>query len=483
MNTPSELPSLSLPPSIESSPLYNPDLAPANNKQRHWGTYNYAALWVSMSVNILTYMLAAGLIQGGMNWKQAVATVFIGNSIVLIPMLLNSHPGAQYGVPFPVLARASFGVLGANVAAVLRALVACGWFGIQTWIGGEAISTLIATLAPSWAQFPHGAAICFLAFWLINLAVILKGIEYVRYLQGISAPLLLAVGLLLLGWAYHSAGGFGPMLSTPSRFRSFAEFLKFLVPALNATVGFWATVSLNIPDFTRFARSQRQQMIGQALGLPATMTLYSLVGILVTSATVVIYGTAIWDPVQLLSRFHSPVAVVISLAAILLATLNVNIGANVVSPANDFSNLWPKKISFRTGGVITCFMGIALMPWKMLASYKTLIFGWLGAYAAFLGPVAGIMICDYFVVRRRVLVLNDLYLRGGEYEYSSGFNWAALGSLAVSSGTALVGLVIPALRTLYDYSWFVGFTVAFVTYYGWMKTRGETKPSPREESC
>ncbi len=456
---------------IESSPLYNPDLAPANREHRHWETYNYAALWVSMSVNILTYMLAASLIQGGMNWKQAVATVFLGNTIVLVPMLLNSHPGARYGIPFPVLARASFGVLGANVAAVLRALVACGWFGIQTWIGGEAISTLIATLVPAWRNFPYSTAVCFLAFWLINLAVILKGVEYIRVLQGISAPVLLAVGLLLLAWAYHRAGGFGPMLATPSRFASFGEFLKFLVPALNATVGFWATVSLNIPDFTRFARSQRQQMIGQALALPTTMTLYSLIGILVTSATVVIYGTAIWDPVQLLSRFHSPVAVVISLLAILLATLNVNIGANVVSPANDFSNLWPRKISFRTGGVMTCFMGIAMMPWKLLGSYKTMIFGWLGGYAAFLGPVAGIMICDYFVIRRRVLLVDDLYLRGGAYEYSRGFNWLAVAALAAGAGTALVGLVVPSLRTLYDYSWFVGFAVSFVSYYALMKVQ------------
>jgi len=266
---------------IQSSSLYNADLAPTTAGRRTWKTYNYAALWVSMSVNILTYMLAASLIQGGMNWKQAVATVFLGNTIVLIPMLLNSHPGARYGIPFPVLARASFGVLGANVAAVLRALVACGWFGIQTWIGGEAISTLISTLAPSWKQFPHATAICFLAFWMINLAVILKGIEYIRFLQGVSAPVLLAVGLLLLGWAYHQAGGFGPMLSSPSKFASFSDFLKFLVPALNGTVGFWATVSLNIPDFTRFARSNRDQAIGQALALPATMTLYSLIGILV----------------------------------------------------------------------------------------------------------------------------------------------------------------------------------------------------------
>src|SRR5438094_8557808 len=286
---------------IESSPLYNPDLAPATADRRHWGTYNYAALWVSMSVNILTYMLAASLVQGGMNWKQAVVTVFLGNTVVLIPMLLNSHPGARYGVPFPVLARASFGVLGANVAAILRALVACGWFGIQTWIGGEAISTLIAVLVPGWSQVACGPAICFLAFWLINLAVILKGIEYIRFLQVISAPLLLAVGLLLLGWAYVGAGGFGPMLSAPSRFKNLPDFMKFLIPALNGTVGFWATISLNIPDFTRFARSQREQAIGQALALPTTMTLYAFIGIVVTSPPVVIYETAVWDLVQLLS--------------------------------------------------------------------------------------------------------------------------------------------------------------------------------------
>jgi NCS1 family nucleobase:cation symporter-1 len=456
---------------IESSPLYNSDLAPAQANQRHWGTYNFAALWISMSVNILTYMLAASLIQGGMNWKQAVMTIFIGNVIVLVPMLLNSHPGAKYGVPFPVLARAPFGVLGANVAAVLRALVACGWFGIQTWIGGEAISTLLATLAPGWKNFPYSVPICFLLFWLINLAVILMGIESIRILQGISAPILLAVGVLLLAWAYHKAGGFGPMLAAPSRFRNFADFLKFLIPALNGTVGFWATVSLNIPDFTRFARNQREQILGQALALPTTMTLYAFIGIAVTSATVIIYGTAISDPVQLLSRFHSPVAVVISLMAILLATLNVNIGANVVSPANDFSNLWPRKISFRTGGVITCLMGIALMPWKLLANYNTFILGWLGGYAAFLGPVAGIMICDYFVIRKRVLLVEDLYLRNGIYEYSRGFNWRAILALAVGAGTALVGLIAPSVRVLYDYSWFVGFAVSFATYFVMMKFR------------
>lgn len=479
MTTP---PTAALRPDIESSPLYNHDLAPTTAAQRHWGTYNFAALWISMSVNILTYMLAGSLIEGGMNWKQAIATIFIGNVIVLAPMLLNSHPGAKYGIPFPVLARASFGVLGANVAAVLRALVACGWFGIQAWIGGEAISTLLGTLIPNWKGIEHGTAICFFVFWLINLAVVLKGIEYIRILQGVSAPILLGVGLLLFGWAYRAAGGFGPIFSGVSSFNTFADFLKFFVPALNGTVGFWATVSLNIPDFTRFARNQHEQMIGQAIALPTTMTLYAFVGIVVTSATVVIYSMPIWDPVQLLRRFHSPVAVAISLVAILLATLNVNIGANVVSPANDFSNLWPRKISFRAGGVITCFMGIALMPWKLLADYKTFILGWLGGYAAFLGPVAGIMICDYFVIRRRVLRLNDLYLRDGAYEYSRGFNWRALVALALGAGTALAGLAIPSLRALYDYSWFVGFLVSFVTYYAMMRPQKQAALISQQES-
>ena len=453
---------------IRSSSLYNEDLAPVT--KRTWTTYNYAALWVSMSVNILTYMLAASLIQGGMDWKQAVLTVFIGNTIVLAPMLLNSMPGAKYGIPFPVLARASFGVMGANVAAVLRAVVACGWFGIQTWIGGEAINTLLATLSPTWRTVPYNIAICFMLFWVINLAVVLAGIEYIKFLQGVSAPILLGVGLLLLVWAYRAAGGFGPMLSAQPKFHSNTEFLKFLIPALNGTVGFWSTVSLNIPDFTRFAKDQRGQAIGQAIALPLTMTAYSFIGVAVTSATVVIYGAAIWDPVQLLAKFSSPWAVVISLLAILLATLNVNIGANVVSPANDFSNLSPKRISFKIGGVMTCFAGIAMMPWKLLADHKTFIFGWLGGYAAVLGPVAGIMICDYFIVKRRELAVDELYTRGGRYEFSRGFNLRAIAALAIGTGVALMGLAVPQLRFLYDYSWFVGFAVAFVLYGALMRS-------------
>src|SRR6184192_1039048 len=453
---------------IESSSLYNKDLAPVASERRRWRTYNYAALWISMSVNIPTYMLASGMIAGGMNWSQALFTVFLGNVLVLIPMLLNAHAGAQYGIPFPVFARASFGVLGANVPAILRALVACGWFGIQTWIGGEAINAMIVALAPSWAHSSSGPAICFVFFWLLNVFVILRGIETIRFLQGISAPFLLLIGLALLLWARAKAGGFGPMLSTPSKFQSFGEFFRFFIPSLTGVVGFWATVSLNIPDFTRYAHSQRDQIVGQALGLPATMTFYSFIGIAVTSATMIIFGQALWDPVAVLARLGNPFAVVLAMIALLMDTLNVNVAANVVSPANDFSNLSPRRISFRTGGMITAVVGLLMQPWKLLSSYGSYIFTWLVGYSGFLGPIAGVLICDYFVVRKKLLVVEDLYRRKGRYEYACGFNGTAVAALAAGAGVAFVGLVVPPLRVLYNYAWFVGFLVSFLAYFALM---------------
>ena len=453
---------------IRDSSLYNKDLAPVAPERRTWRTYNYAALWISMSVNIPTYMLASGMIAGGMSWKQALFTVFLGNVLVLIPMLLNAHAGAQYGIPFPVFARASFGVLGANVPAILRALVACGWFGIQTWIGGEAINAMIVALVPSWAHVNYGSALCFLFFWLLNVLVILRGIETIRFLQGVSAPFLLLIGLALLLWARSKAGGFGPMLATPSKFQTFGEFFRFFVPSLTGVVGFWATVSLNIPDFTRYARSQRDQVLGQALGLPATMTFYSFIGIAVTSATLIIFGQPLWDPVAVLSRLGNPLAVVLAMLALLMATLNVNVAANVVSPANDFSNLSPRHISFRMGGLITCFVGIAMQPWKLMANYGSYIFGWLVGYSGFLGPIAGVLICDYFIVRKKILLVEDLYHRNGLYEYRRGFNWQALVALAAGATVAFVGLIVPPLRVLYNYAWFVGFIVSFFVYFAMM---------------
>lgn len=449
--------------------LYNEDLAPIPLARRTWGTYNYASLWVAMSVCIPTYMLASGLIAGGMSWKEAIGTILLGNLIVLIPMLLNAHAGTKYGIPFPVLVRASFGVRGANVPAVLRALVACGWFGIQTWIGGQAIFSMTQILWPAAKNFEGGIWICFFAFWALNMWVIWRGIETIKFLEGIGAPFMLSVGLLLLFWISNKAGGFGPVLTAPSKFHTTAEFMRFFIPSLTGMVGFWATVALNIPDFTRYAKSQKAQMMGQALGLPAAMTLYSFIGVAVTSASVVLFGEAIWDPVALLGRFNEPVVAVIALVALLIATLNTNVAANVVSPSNDFSNLRPSLISFRTGGLITGVLGVTMMPWKLLSDFSAYIFGWLVGYSGLLGPIAGIMIADYFLVRRSALDVNDLYRRGGAYEYTNGVNYRAIGALVAGITIALIGLVVPSLRMLYDYAWFIGFLFSGAVYVVLMK--------------
>jgi NCS1 family nucleobase:cation symporter-1 len=449
---------------IQSSFLYNEDLAPVPLERRTWGIYNYASLWVAMSVCIPTYMLASGLIAGGMSWWEAIGTILLGNLIVLVPMLLNAHAGAKYGIPFPVFVRASFGVRGANIPAVLRALVACGWFGIQTWIGGQAIFAMLTILWPAAGHATGGIWICFFAFWALNIFVILRGIETIKILEGVAAPFMLAIGLLLLWWITGLAGGLGPVLRAPSKFATTGAFVKFFIPSLTGMVGFWATVALNIPDFTRYARSQRDQVLGQALGLPAAMTLYSFIGVAVTSASAVIFGEPIWDPVVLLQKFNRPVVAMIALVALLIATLNTNVAANVVSPSNDFSNLNPRRISFRTGGLITGVIGVLLMPWKLLGDFSAYIFGWLIGYSGLLGPIAGIMIADYFVLRRSQLNVDALYSIQGEYTYSNGVNWRAVVALAVGIAVALCGLAFAPLRWLYDYAWFVGFFVAGALY-------------------
>ncbi len=456
---------------IHDSNLINHDLAPTKIAERTWGTYNYAALWIGMSVCIPTYMLASGLIAGGMNWWQALLTITLGNIIVLIPMILNAHAGTKFGIPFPILARVSFGTLGSNIPALLRGIVACGWFGIQTWIGGQALNSMIAILFPAWASFEFGSAISFITFWLMNVYFIIKGTESIKWLESLAAPFLILMGLVLLYWAYQKIGSFGPILDQPSKFQTSADFWKFFIPSLTGMVGFWATLSLNIPDFTRYARSQKAQMVGQAIGLPPTMALFSFIGIAVTSATVIIFGEAIWDPVVLLSKFDSPIVIFLSLVSLLVATLTTNIAANVVSPANDFSNLYPKKINFVRGGLITAVIGIVMMPWKLLADYSAYIFGWLIGYSSFLGPIAGILICDYFLIRKRNLNVRDLYLRKGNYEYKRGFNSKAIYALAAGVFVALIGLIVPSLRFLYDYAWFVGFAVAFILYFILMKRK------------
>ncbi len=473
---------------LSGSPYWNKDIAPVTVAGRKWRKWDIAALWVGMSVCIPTYMLASSLIAKGMAWWQAILTILLGNSIVLIPMILNAHAGTKYGIPFPVYCRASFGTLGSNIPAILRALVACGWFGIQTWIGGWAIYQLIHAIYPaiaSWHNiFPPGlglttgTGLSFFIFWAINMWVVYRGIESIRHLEDWGAPFLLIVGIALLVWAYITAGGFGPMFAQGTKFTSGKEFWVFFFPALTGMVAYWATLSLNIPDFTRFAKSQKDQMLGQAIGLPSTMTLFSFIGVAVTSATIVIFGKAIWDPVVLLSRFQNPLIVIVAMGGLSIATLTTNLAANVVSPANDFSNLWPRKISFKIGGFITGIIGIVIMPWKLIADPTGYIFTWLIGYSALLGPIGGVVICDYFVIRKMRLNLTDLY-RKGEYSYRNGFNPRAIVALILGVLPNIPGFLgqigvkgIPAFWTsLYTYAWFTGFLVSLIIYAILMSAR------------
>ncbi len=473
---------------LYDSSLINDDLAPVPAEKRKWGTWNYAALWISMSLCIPTYMLASSLIGGGMNWWQAILTIFIGNSIVLIPMILNGHAGAKYGIPFPVFARASFGTTGANIPAMLRAIVACGWFGIQTWIGGASIYNIARAWNPSLpgidnsSLFPQAIPmICFFAFWLLNMFIVYLGVESIKKLLVFKAIFLPVAALALLFWAISAAHGLGPILEQPSHLKG-AAFWNYFFPALTGMVGFWATLSLNIPDFTRYAKSQRAQIRGQAIGLPPSMTLFAFIGVVVTSATAIIYGSTEWDIVKLAGRFDSKLMVTFAMIGIVISTLATNIAANIVSPANDFSNLAPKKINFRMGGYITGIIGILIFPWKLIATPDGYIFTWLVAYSSLLGPVGGILIADYYFIRRQQLQVDELYSRRGRYSYTGGINGRAViallaGILPNVPGFLVTIKVMPSgdmpawINNLYHYAWFVGFFVSGLVYWLLMREK------------
>ncbi len=490
-----------LPADVAGSPLFNRDLAPVPKARRNWTTYNFAALWISMAHCIPTYMLAGGLVAVGMNWWQALLTIGLGNLIVLCPILLNAHPGTKYGIPFPVLARASFGTVGANIPAILRAIVACGWFGIQAFIGGQAVRTFIEAIWPGFGSLGAGStvlglelpsALTFLLFWALNILIIYRGMNAVRVFENWAAPIVLVMAAVLLAWAVQRAHGLGPMLAQPSRFATLGEFWKVFIPSLTGMIGFWATLSLNIPDFTRFGRGQKEQMLGQTLGLPTTMLVFSAMGVIITSAAQVILRGAdaskLWDPVFILAQLTSSsppsgqtapliasattrgLVAAISLIGVGIATLSVNIAANVVSPANDFANLSPKRISFKTGGLITGLLGIAMMPWKLLASADTYIFNWLVGYSALLGPIAGIMIADYWIVRRKELDVPDLYRPTGRY---ARVRWIAVVALVAGVLPNVPGFLKSAhvivgpenfFDAIYVYAWYIGFLLAGALY-------------------
>jgi len=486
---------------IADSPYTNPELAPVPIEKRRWTTYNYCALWVGMAHNIPSYLLASGLVLLGMDWLQAFLTITLANLLVLVPMLLNSHAGTKYGIPFPVFARAFYGVRGANIPALLRAFIACGWFGIQTWIGGSGIFVIASKLLGDWWKDaaliggkPWTLWASFALFWVIQMWIIWRGMDTLRRFENWAAPFVIVAVLALLIWVLVKAGGLGPILSQPSKLGWGGGFWPVFFPALMGMIAFWSTLSLNMPDFTRFSAGQRQQALGQALGLPTTMSFFAILSIVITSGTQVIYGAPIWDPIQLANRFDNALVVALSLFTVLVATVAVNVAANVVSPSYDFSNALPKLISFRVGGLITGVLGVLIMPWRLLENERVYIFAWLQTYGGLLGAVAGVLIAGYWVSSRTRLDLVDLYRRDGRYWFTAGFNWRAIVATAVGMVLAVGGAystinaetgaktgpfpadgLIPLLKPLYDYSWAIGLTAGFLTFLVL------SRPAPRRE--
>jgi NCS1 family nucleobase:cation symporter-1 len=437
----------------------------------------------------------------------------------LIPILLNSHPGTKYGIPFPVFARAAYGVFGSNLPAIMRALVACGWFGIQCWIGGKALHTFMRAMWPGWepafgghvAGYAPTQWLSFLIFWALNILIIYRGMDLLRKVENWAAPYVLVMTALLVWWAIDRANGLGPILESSSHAnRGGKSFWSIFVPSLTAMIGFWATLSLNMPDFTRFGRSQREQVVGQVVALPTTMTLFAAMGVVITSATFIIYGQALWDPMDLAMRFESRALVAVSMFTVVIATLAVNIAANVVSPANDFANAFPRYITFGLGGLITGILGIAMAPWKLLENASVYIDKWLLGYSGGLGSIAGVLIADYWLIKKKRLDVADLYRSDGRYAYGepagevavrspgsnaetdegegakakenpgtrpvfkgSGINWIAVAATLLGCVFAWIGLFVDALRPLYDYAWFVGAGVAAAVYIAGMRLTGD----------
>jgi NCS1 family nucleobase:cation symporter-1 len=466
--------------SLHRSPFFNEELAPVPVEKRTWSTYNYFALWMGMAHNIPSYALAASLIALGMNWLQALITITIGNIVVLAPMLANSHAGTKYGIPFPVFARAFYGVRGANFAALLRAFIACGWFGIQTWVGGEATYIIVGRLTGSgWRDSAIIAGqhwtlwLSFALFWVLQMLIIWRGMDAIRRFENWTAPLVSVGFLILLGYVLVEAGGLGPILSEPGKLGWGPDFWKVFAPSLMAMIAFWSTLSLNMPDFTRFGGSQRKQARGQIFGLPTTMTFIAIVAILTTSGGSVLYGEQIWDPAKLADKFANAIVVVVALIALMLATISANLAANVVSPSYDFSNAFPKKISFALGGLLTGVIGVLIQPWRLYSDPSIYIFAWLGFYGGVLGAVAGVLVAGYWVVKRTELKLADLYLEGGSYWFRGGWNWRAVVATLIGAVLAVGGAyggpfpadgLIPLLKPLYDYNWVVGLVGAFLAY-------------------
>lgn len=460
--------------------LWNDDLRPCTLAEHSWPGSKFASLWVGMCLCLPTYSLASGMIALGMNWWESVLTILVGSLIVMGAILLVSHAGTRYGIPYPVFARLWFGTGGAHLPALARALIAAGWFGINSWFGGKALDAILSHVVPFWGGVGIHLPLAFLVFWAINVAIAMRGPQAIGRLAQISAPTLAISAIALFIWGAHSAGGFGPMLAAPAKIHG-AAFWSAFYPSVVGVIAFWATMALNIPDYTRYARTQRGQMLGQIFSMPLTMAAFSFVGIAVTSATVMMFGTALWNPVDLIAKFPTPVIVLAGIIVI-MSSVTINVGANVMAPARAFENLNPRAITFATGAVITGVLSLATMPWKMLETFGNYVFLWLGTYGAMLGSFDGVAVADYWLVRKWRIDLAQLYTPGGRYSYANGINARAVVAVVVGWCLALLGLVVPPLHFLWSGGWIFSLLGGLGAYWLLMRNEGSVLSAQQYES-
>ncbi|MGV8919240.1 MAG: NCS1 family nucleobase:cation symporter-1 [Pseudomonas sp.] len=463
---------------VLDSPRYNADIAPTQVRERTWNKWHITALWIGMSICVPTYTLGGVLTAYfGLSVGEALLAILLANIVVLIPLTLNAFAGTKFGIPFPVLLRSSFGVIGSNVPCMIRALVACGWFGIQTLFGGLAIHLFLGSIFDGWkALGGTGEVIGFMMFWTLNLWVVLRGAESIKLLETLSAPLLVLVGIGLLVWAMPNVS-LSELLAQPPKRPEGASVYSYFFAGLTAMVGFWATLSLNIPDFSRYAKSQKDQILGQIFGLPLTMILFASLGVILTAASAKLVGVTVSDPVSLIGHIQSPFWVAVAMALIIVATLSTNTAANVVSPTNDFQNIAPKLINRTKAVMLTGLVGLLLMAHELLkklgllvsnVSLETVYSNWLLGYSSLLGPIAGIMVVDYFIIKKQMLDLAGLY-RDDVYP---AWNWNGFIAFGVPVALTLLSLGSSTFSWFYDYGWFTGSFLGGVLYYGVCRLTG-----------
>lgn len=447
--------------------MWNEDLRPCTAEEHSWPGGKFATLWIGMSICLPTYSMAGGMITLGMNWWESVLTVLLGSVIVLIPILLVSHAGTKFGIPYPVFARLWFGKRGAHVPALARGIIAAGWFGINSWYGGQAVDAILGRLFSGWDHIGGHLFIGFLIFWVINVAIAMRGPQAIGKLAQIAAPIFIVGSIALFIWGITAAHGFGHMLSAPATIHGL-KFWEIFYPSVIGVIAFWATMALNIPDYTRYSKTQKGHVIAQSWSMPITMAVFSFIGISVTSATVLVYHQAFWDPVALIVKFPLWIVILAGIIVI-LSSVTINVGANVMAPARAFENLWPRRITFAIGAIITGLLALLLQPWYVLSHFGNYIFGWLGTYGILLGPFDGIAIADYWLVRKRKLDLLELYTPSGRYDYSKGLNLRAVYSLIIGWIVAALGLIVPGLHFLWSGGWFFSLVVGMLAYWAFMR--------------